>query len=310
MACLWASFACYLHKDTFSHAMQAYAVDPETTAITIMKPIVHVERNYHSFAGAQYVLPSDDPEKERLALQHRVLKKMFENRIVIPPISFDAADKILDSGTGSGIFLLDLIENKTVPVSVVLQGLDIESRLFPVEDPRIMSRGNVYFTVGTVTKLPEDWENSFALVHQRLLIAALRAHEWVEALSEIYRFSLPEEKHLSLVYTLLGAKGLLRDISVHLPKMLETAGFVDVSVEERKVPLGHLGGQDGVDARNNFMGVYRGMKTPILKAGGLGFVSSEAEFDEMMDAMEKEWDDTPGAEFNFFIIYARKPRVE
>ncbi|OBZ69445.1 hypothetical protein A0H81_10641 [Grifola frondosa] len=238
--------------------MQAHAIDPERTATTIMKPIVHVERNYHSFAGAQYVLPSDDPERERLALQHSVLKKMFENRIIIPPISFDTADKILDSGTGSGIFLLDLVENKTVPVSVVLQGLDIESRLFPLEDPRVISRGNVHFTVGTVTKLPEDWTNSFALVHQRLLIAALQAHEWVEACSEIYRVLTPggwvqlgevgspkagvvTEKHLSLLHTLLTAKGLLRDIAIHLPKMLETAGFVGVSVEERKVTLGRLG---------------------------------------------------------------------
>lgn len=210
-----------------------------------------------------------------------------------------------------------------IPPSVVLHGVDIESRLFPISDERIFSRGNVVFSTGTITSLPEDWSNTFALVHQRLLVAALQLSEWKVAFSEMYRVLAPggwvqigevgpwkagptTDKHTSLVWSLFRAKGLILDIAKYIPDMLRAAGFIAVHEEERVIPLGKWAGKEGEEARDNFMGVFRGMKTPILKAGGLGFVKSEGEFDALLDAVEQEWDDTPGAEIRFSIIYGLK----
>lgn len=75
------------------------------------------------------------------------------------------------------------------------------------------------------------------------------------------------------------------------------------------MPLGKWAGQKGIDARDNFMGVFRGMKTPILKSGGLGFVKSEAELDKLLDDLENEWDGTEGAEISFYIVTAQKARL-
>lgn len=56
-----------------------------------------------------------------------------------------------------------------LPDWVELHGIDIEPRVFPVNDPRVDARRNVTFSVASVTDLPEDWAGSFTFVHQRLL---------------------------------------------------------------------------------------------------------------------------------------------
>ncbi|KAH9841865.1 S-adenosyl-L-methionine-dependent methyltransferase [Rhodofomes roseus] len=293
-------------------------------------PIEHAERTYQAFPGANYLLPSDAHERERyniafarrLNLQHSLLKQAFNNRIILPPITIAASDRILDSGTGSGSWLIDVLG--AVPPTAKLYGLDIECRLFPSDDSRVTGRGHVEFCEGTVTNLPEDWDNMFALVHQRLLMAALKPSEWKQAIAEIFRVLVPggwvqlgeadgvrggavTAKHVSLVQTLFQAKGLLLHCAAHIPDMLREAGFVNVTVETANIPLGKWAGPVGVDARNNFMGVFRGMKTPVLKAGGLGFVTTEGEWDTSLDSLEEEWDATPGAVLQFDIFYAMKP---
>jgi hypothetical protein len=49
-----------------------------------------------------------------------------------------------------------------------------------------------------------------------------------------------------------------------------------------------------------------GMKTPFLKAGGFG-LSTEATYDSLMDDVEHEWDETPGASQGYFVFTAQKP---
>ena len=51
-------------------------------------------------------------------------------------------------------------------------GIDIESRNIPTSSPP-----NAEFLVHNITALPEEWSGTFDLVHQRLLLAALRAEE-------------------------------------------------------------------------------------------------------------------------------------
>lgn len=210
------------------------------------------------------------------------------------------------------------------PSDAVLHGIDIEPRLFPSNDDRVVKRGDVEFHVGTVTRLPQEWSGKFVLVHQRLLVAALQASEWKQALAEMFRILMPgswlqlgevgnwsagdlTKKHIALVQTLFKSKGLLLDCSVHIPEMLREAGFIDITVDTAMIPLGKWAGVTGSEARDNFMGVFKGMKTPVLDGGGRGFVTSEAEWDALLDSVEKEWDCTPGAEIQYNIFSAMKP---
>ncbi|KLO06309.1 hypothetical protein SCHPADRAFT_895563 [Schizopora paradoxa] len=284
--------------------------------VSSLSSIHHTERNYQSYPGSNYVLPSDDREARRLNLQHEALKHAYEGRIILAPYDSASAYVVLDSGVGSASWTLDA--SKQLSPSAILHGIDIERKLFPSIRP-----DNVSFSINSITSLPTEWTERFDFVHQRLLVAALRRDEWVTAISNMHRAIRPggwvqlgevgtwhagpvTAKHIKLVQTLFESRQLVLGVSKDLPKMLEEGGFKNVSIESRSIPIGSWAGPKGCQARDNFIEVFRGMKTPMLRLGGLGFVSSEKDFDALVDNLEAEWDATEGSEFDFHIIYGQK----
>ncbi|THG96243.1 hypothetical protein EW145_g7812 [Phellinidium pouzarii] len=270
------------------------------------------DRVFHNYPGAAYILPSDEQEGERLRLQHRVWKTAFEGRILLPPFRGQASYVVLDSGTGTEI------ASQLAP-GAILHGIDIEKRLFPPSHPSNMS-----FSVASITSLPDEWSDKFDFVHQRLLVLGLKNKEWPLAVEQIFRVLSPggwvqfgefgdwrigpvTEKHRRMYKALLDSRGLNLDIYADLPEILQKANFTNITVEKRAIPVGSWAGKEGVGSRNNFMSVFRSMKAFVLQSGGLGFVETEEDFDHFIDAVEKEWDETEGAEVNAFIIYAQRP---
>jgi hypothetical protein len=202
--------------------------------------------------------------------------------------------------------------------------VDIESRLFPSSPPK-----NIQFRVESVTHLPAEWTAAFSLVHQRLLVAALQIREWPVALSEIYRVLRPGgwvqitksiawmegenpdrpcmEKLITISRCLAKSRNIYADCARDIPKMLSEAGFVGIQSESRALPLGKWAGETGVDNRVIIAGAFRGTKTPILQAGGYGYVSSEEEYDGLLEGLEREWDEIPGTHVKFVTFCAKKP---
>ncbi len=121
------------------------------------------------------------------------------------PISLGPGDQVLDSGTGSGeslhfklyilsillrlfsgAWVLSLSLAKEVPLSVSLAAIDIQSKIFPKLFPT-----NVFFHHHSVTDLPGEWANSYSLINQRVLYAALTESQWDSALVESHRVLAP-----------------------------------------------------------------------------------------------------------------------
>lgn len=287
-----------------------------------LAPIAYKEkRAFTSYEGTKYILPSDELERERLEKQHRIITQAFDNKLVLPPVILKKGDKVLDSATGGCNWLLNCMKN--VPSSVEIYGIDIETRLFPAAD---CLPDNVHLSLNSVTNLPSKWNDTFTLINQRLLILALQNHEWVVALKELHRvlalkgwLQLCEvdpfirkggpvvDKINALRIALCDSKGLVVDIASQLPEILQNAGFVDVHVVCRSTPLGKWAGKYGEDGRDNIVSLWKGLKTPVMMAGGLGIVHSEEEFDDMLEDLERELDGSPGAQNPFFMIYAQKP---
>ncbi|KAJ7265179.1 S-adenosyl-L-methionine-dependent methyltransferase [Mycena rebaudengoi] len=286
--------------------------------------INHTPRNYQTYPGSKYALPHDDLERQRLLLQHYTLKRLFENRILLAPVSLDRTDKVLEIGTGPGLWVMDLATD--VDPSVAMVAVDIEPRLFPTFPPK-----NIEFRVDSVTNLPSEWNDTFSLVHQRLLILALQVAQWPKAIQEIYRVLRPggwvqlaestpwhEDKYpgkpcmekLTAIYRRLAEyNNLYVDCAYDIPKILGEAGFVEIRSESRMQLMGKWAGEIGVANATNHVGVLRAIKTPVLAAGGFGYVTSEAEYEELCDGLEKEWDEIPGSDKDFIITWARKPLV-
>jgi len=262
-------------------------------------------------------------ERRRLIIQQDIFKRMFGDRLVLAPVNLGKDDKVLDVGTGSGVWILDLAVS--VDSSVSLYAIDIESCLFPSPPPK-----NIQFSVESVINLPLHWTDTFTLVYQRLLLISLQIPEWPKALNEIYRVLRPGgwvqlaetagwvegrnperpcmEKLVSMYRRLVESRNLYIDCARDIPAMLSDAGFVNIQMVEHSPCIGKWGGEDGIINRDNHLGVFRGIKTPVLQAGGFGYVSSEAEYDTLLEGTRKEWDEIPGTRKKFTMFWARKPR--
>ncbi|KAL5531041.1 hypothetical protein ACEPAG_3917 [Sanghuangporus baumii] len=279
------------------------------------KPIPHNSRQYQNYPGAAYILPADDEEIERLHFQHKLMKSIFNEKIFFLPFEHDSGCFVLDSGCGCGAWMSDVASQ--LSPSTIIHGIDIEARLFPLTRHPSLS-----FSVTSITALPQKWTNRFDYINQRFLIAALKRAEWSLALDQMSRVlvsggwvqitevGIPvagpvTEKHVALLDALFRRRDMILRISDELPSLLERANFANIRVEKSCVPLGAWAGQIGKDARDNFIGAFRGMKTPILLAGGLGYVNTEQDYDEHIDAMKKEWDETRGAELELFTFCAQ-----
>lgn len=220
------------------------------------------------------------------------------------------------------MWLLDFA--KSVPTSVELYGIDIEANAFPPPDS---FAGNMHFSVASILSLPENWSNQFTLVHQRLLLSALRHRDWPNAMKELYRVVAPggwvqlceasdwqsgpvNERLITLRAALDNHRDLFRDCAKEFPKMLQEAGFANIKSIDRSAPLGKWAGQHGEDARDNLSSLYRSMKIPVLDAGGFSIINSEEEYDSLIDEAMKEFDETIGSQIHYITCWAQKPRFE
>ena len=104
----------------------------------------------------------------------------------------------------------------------------------------------------------------------------------------------------------LESKGLDLYCCEHIPGWMTAAGFVDVRVEEITVKIGKWAGRIGEQARDASIGALRGMKGAVIKAGGMGYVTSPEEFEAKVDAVAEEWDQTEGSYRKLKAIYGLK----
>lgn len=122
----WISIvATSLHRPASFKSLHSTSVHlvMASSVLGVSQPIAHKTRQYQSHPGSHYVLPSDEPERERflfitayqrrhgmshntafrLNLQHRLLTTIFDNRLIFAPLpSIRGDEAFLDSGTGSG----------------------------------------------------------------------------------------------------------------------------------------------------------------------------------------------------------------
>ncbi|KIK54430.1 hypothetical protein GYMLUDRAFT_100104 [Collybiopsis luxurians FD-317 M1] len=271
-----------------------------------------------------YILPTDEPERNRLNEQSRFMTRaVFGGKLISVPGSLELSpgDKILESATGTGIWMLDLAQQ--IPSTISLTGIDISIRLFPSSYP-----SNISFASHSVTDLPKSWSDRYKLVNQRLLTGALTTEQWRSALNELKRVLKPggwiqfmETGPTPEVYSgpamkrmvdswaaLYRLRGLVPEIQNILGQLLADAGFVDV--QKRTVPLPLSPGmkrEEYEEHKKNILGFFLAAKQPFLTTGQFG---SENEFQGALKEMEQEWDASEDCSWEWAVFYAMKPELE
>ncbi|KAL8939160.1 MAG: hypothetical protein Q9216_003514 [Gyalolechia sp. 2 TL-2023] len=219
-------------------------------------------RRYHAYNEGQYVLPNDEAEQDRLNLQYHALRLALGGKLFFAPVEKNLK-RVLDAGTGTGsypqhltrlspgrryaqsnnprlkIYGIDLspIQPRWSPPNVKYQVDDLEQPwTFPPDHFDLIHASIMLFTI-------RDWPTYFAQSFQCLRPGGyIECHEIeVDARSDddtladdsaIRQWCRNQEEAMQKAGT------SLRINTEKLKDQLVKAGFVDVEVQEFKIPIG------------------------------------------------------------------------
>ncbi|KAH8721647.1 S-adenosyl-L-methionine-dependent methyltransferase [Ilyonectria robusta] len=234
-------------NDTFSN----YASDvSETTSTTssVRNYVYENGRRYHSYRAGQYLLPNDETEQDRLDMTHHVFSLTLNGDLC--KTELDNPQSILDIGTGTGIWAMDI--GDAYPSAEVI-GTDLS----PIQPEWVPP--NVQFEVDDATL---DWTfppDKFDFIHARTLAGAIQ--DWPDLVRKCYIHCKPggqievsegranffcDDDTLdksSKTWEWLSefrrlSEPLGFDIAPKLPDILKAEGFENVELTQKHVPLG------------------------------------------------------------------------
>ncbi|KAJ9131820.1 Methyltransferase domain-containing protein [Pleurostoma richardsiae] len=215
-------------------------------------------RRYHSYHSGSYNFPNDEREQDRLDLIHHVFFRAAGDRLFLAPVDPDRGLRVLDLGTGTGIWPIHM--GDMYPGAELIVGNDLS----PIQPQWVPP--NVKFVVDDVEA---DWHDTeiYDYIHCRYMSGSvrdwprmvrqmyehLRPGGWVE-FQETANMPYPEEqergeaadptaggKIVELMEWLVIACdriGRTIDPAPSMKGWVEAAGFGNVTEHKFKVPLG------------------------------------------------------------------------
>jgi SAM-dependent methyltransferase len=96
--------------------------DTQTLAESLLHYPVHWGRTYHRYNAGSYRYPNDADELDRMDFIHHTCTRLHQGRLFFAPIG--DARKVLDLGTGTGIWPIDLADSKLCP-NARITGVDL-----------------------------------------------------------------------------------------------------------------------------------------------------------------------------------------
>ncbi|PYH40707.1 class I SAM-dependent methyltransferase [Aspergillus saccharolyticus JOP 1030-1] len=210
-------------------------------------------RRYHAYREGEYPFPNDDAEQDRLDMVHYIFRMVSRGRLYHAPLR-EPVGRILDLGTGTGIWAIDIADE--MPQASVL-GNDLS----PIQPTCVPP--NLEFVVDDIEAVwPYATTEVFDFIHQRNLVGSIS--DWDHLFAQAHRHLRPggyyEIQEFRVDFQSQAAGGLpedsslarwqrqLRDASRRFGKPLNVVqtladtlrrqGFVDVTEQIRKVPIG------------------------------------------------------------------------
>ncbi|PHH61094.1 hypothetical protein CDD81_805 [Ophiocordyceps australis] len=228
----------------------------------------------YALANGTYYAPIDEDEIARLELMHSIFHKVFDNRLIFPPIS--SPKKILDCGCGAGDWAVQVA--RRYPECEIL-GIDISPHMIPEDAPR-----NLEIQIDDLNGEFTFPSNEFDLVHSQMMAGGINAQRWRSYLRDILRVLRPGGwcQMVEMYFNAQSDNGTLkRDAalsrwsshyldSLHpqkdlraalqLPRWMRSAGFTEVETRLLTLPMCAWSN----DARERSIGEANSQNVPLL----------------------------------------------
>jgi SAM-dependent methyltransferase len=221
-----------------------------TLASSIFRYRVENGRTYHAYKDGVYLIPNDEREAERLDLQHHLCILTQGHKLFLCPAGKDKPlNRVLDCGTGTGIWALDFADEH--PEAAVV-GVDLS----PIQSGYVPSNVNFF-----VDDLEAEWtfKTPFDFIYMRMLTMSI--YDWPKLMRQAFDNLNPGGwiELLDPVYPMLSDDGTLKpdsalfkwsdlcnratteqgsglDSAKKYKQQLQNAGFVGVTEKLFKFP--------------------------------------------------------------------------
>ncbi|OGE53513.1 hypothetical protein PENARI_c007G04567 [Penicillium arizonense] len=209
------------------------------------------EYQKYSIDHRTYFGPVDEEEAERLEDEQQVFQRIFDNRLIFPPIR--RLRRVLDCGHGSASWAVEVAEQNP---SCEVIGVDIAPHMNPDDMP-----DNLWLQVDDLNRRFTFPTNHFDLVHSRLLATGIHRARWPSYLRDIVSVLKPGGwvQMVEIYFNVQSDNGSLTDdhalrrwsthylraledrkdlrIGSKLRTLMTEAGFVEVDTKMIPLPL-------------------------------------------------------------------------
>lgn len=275
-----------------------------------------------------YLLPNDPTENERMEYQHEIIMTLLEGKLHLAPLPTTKPMRILDVGTGTGSWAIEMAE--MYPTSTIV-GTDLS----PIQPKNVPS--NVEFLIDDAEH--PDWAvpaEYYTCIHTRFMLGSFT--DFNQIVNRAYTYLAPggflesqeldpqafcDDKSMPTSWPyaewtdfLIEAAGKAQRplrIAPRLKQWYEDAGFVDVREEVFKIPIGPWPKDPvlkslGVHMRENVMSGLQGFSLAFFTRV-LGWSADEVE--AYLEIVRKSLKTRKvHAYVNFHVVTGRKPYAE
>ncbi|KAF4862724.1 Secondary metabolism regulator LAE1 [Colletotrichum siamense] len=225
------------------------------------------KRRYHKFKEGRYLFPNDDLEQEREDMKHAMILHLCDGALHNAPLK--NPQKILDTGTGTGIWAIDMGDE------------------YPEAEAEWLYPENSidYIHLRHMAPAIKNWPKLLKEAHR-----VLKPGGWIELQDMKWTFdcddgSMPSDctlpKFTSLVKESLEKFGVELFAADHHIERLEAAGYVNQVNDTKKLPVGPWAKENDLKiiGRYSQAAVYDGLHANTIAplTRGLGWSSTEVE---------------------------------
>ena len=270
---------------------------------------IHWGRRYHKYREGAYVFPNDDAESERLHQQHAIFNHYFDGRLFWSPLDPDTTTQVLDLGTGTGRWPIELADSNWLPHAEIT-GIDLSSI-----QPEIVPE-NVFFEIQDCTD--NDWcrdEGSIDLIHSRFMAGSLESYKSVIRKSKQYLKEGSGWLELHEIHpTPQCDDGTMPD-NWGFKKWEEDCGYTDIHELIYKVPLSAWPRDKKLRTVGKWYGKnwtdgLPGFSYKLLGSDGLGLTREEVELRIMEARKSLEGNQGVHVYLRYWVVYGRRPSEE